>query len=364
MDPVTGVDRGSTSQVRKVDEFTAVATISSTGSEPIGRYIGSLGMSVPFSTEYGSQIDVLGVIGGPDVDGGLELRAGGLGYRLGLGIGTTVYVNYDHGDYQLGTNELMPLEVKGVHETLALGLRHVWLLGQDRLTASVELAAKQRTDEMLGFDVTDEDLRLLRIGLMHETGKPFAFRRRLALSVTKGLSGFGASLAGNPLPSARGVTPDFLRVAFSAEVSIPLPGATYVNGGVIGQFTEDSLPVTQRCGYGTNAYSRGFDRSYVLADRCFGGRIELAHDFQPPSMATGALRRTQGFVGLDGGRLRNMGSPVFTGERDGWSSASWGVRTLQGNFLGELALTHVTSEPEGVTPQDETRLWFQAAYQF
>ncbi|WP_353474929.1 ShlB/FhaC/HecB family hemolysin secretion/activation protein [Salipiger sp. H15] len=364
VDPVTGVDRGSTSQIRKVEELTAVATLSSTGSEPIGRYVGSLGLSLPFGTEHGSQLDLLGVLGGPDVDGGPELRASGFGYRLGLAEGTTAYLNYDYGDYRLGTERLMPLEVKGVHKTLAVGLRHVWQLGEDRLTGSVELAAKQRTDEVLGFDVTDEDLRLIRLGLTHETGKLFGFRRRLALAVTKGLSGLGASLAENPLPSARGVTPDFLRVSFSAEVSIPLEAATYVNAGVIGQVTGDSLPVSQRCGYGTNGYSRGFDRSYVLADRCFGGRVELAHDFQPPDMSTGVLRRTQGFVGLDGGRLRNMGNPLFAGEEDSWSSASWGVRTLQGNFLGEIALSHILDKPGGSTPQDKTRLWVQAAYQF
>ncbi|WP_226625319.1 ShlB/FhaC/HecB family hemolysin secretion/activation protein [Alloyangia pacifica] len=358
------MDRGSTSQIRKVEELTAVATISSTGSDPIGRYVGSLGVSFPFATEYGSQIDVLGVLGGPDIDGGPELRAGGLGYRLGLGTGTTLYVNYDYGDYLLGTERLMPLDVTGERETMALGLRHVWTLGEDKLTGSFEFAAKSHADEMMGLEVADEDLRLLRLALTYDSGKPFAFRRRLALAVTKGLSGFGASEADNPLPSARGVTPEFLRVAFSAEVSIPVQPATYVNAGVIGQFTRDSLPVSQRCGYGTNAYARGFDRSYVMGDQCLGGRVELARDFQPPDMSTGALRRTQGFVAVDGGRLRNMGSAVFSGDRDEWSSANWGVRTLQGNFLGEIALSHILSKPEGSTPQDQTRLWFQAAYQF
>lgn len=364
VDPVTGVDRGSTSQIRKVDEFTTVATFSSTGSAPIGRYIGSLGLSMPLETEYGGQIDVLGVLGGPDADGGLELRAGGLGFRLGLDTGSTLYLNYDYGDYQLGTNDLLPLDVTGVHETLALALRHVWMLGEDRLTGSVELAAKQRRDEMLGFEVTDEDLRLLRLGLMHETGALYGFRSRLALAATKGLSGLGASLEDNPLPSARGVTPDFFRLSFSAEASFPLQAATYVNAGVIGQLTRDSLPVSQRCGYGTNGYSRGFDRSYVMGDECFGARIELAHDFQPPSMASGALRRTQGFVAVDGGRLRDKGSEAFAGREDDWSSANWGVRTLQGNFLGELALSHILTKPDGTVQQDKTRLWFQAAYQF
>ncbi|MBE9637458.1 hypothetical protein IQ782_11445 [Salipiger pacificus] len=364
VDPVTGVDRGSTSQIRKVEEFTTVATLSNTGSTPIGRNVASLGVSMPLGSKYGSQIDLLGVIGGLDVNGGLELRAAGVGYRLGVASGTTLYVNYDYGDYLLGTAELLPLDVTGVHETLALGVRHVWQLGESKLTGSVELAAKQRSDEVLGFEVTNEDLRLLRLGVMHETGQPFSLRSRLALAVTKGLPGLGASLAENPLPSARGVTPDFLRVAFSAEASVPLRATTYVNAGLIGQVTRDSLPVSQRCGYGTNGYSRGFDRSYVLADQCFGGRIELAQDFQPPSMASGALRRTQGFAAIDGGRLRNMGSALSDGRSDSWSSANWGVRTLQGNFLGEIALSHILTKPEGPAPQDTTRLWFQAAYQF
>ncbi|WP_157374267.1 ShlB/FhaC/HecB family hemolysin secretion/activation protein [Salipiger sp. CCB-MM3] len=364
-DPVTGVDRGSTTQIRRVDEPQRFVTLSSIGSEPIGPYIASFGLSLPFALPVASQLDLVAVVGGPAEEGGRELLAGGIGYRFDLGAETTVYINYDAGGYLLGTEDLLPLDVRGSNDTLSLGLRRVWSTGLNaRLTGSLELTARGSRAEVLGQPGTDENLRLLRFALLHETGQLFGARRRLSVSLTKGLAGLGASRADNPRASAPGVTSEFLRLAASAEASVPLRGKNFLNFGVIGQYSVDSLPPSQRCGYGTNNYARGFDQSFVNGDRCLGARIEVAHDFRGPALQSGKLQRTQGFVGLDGGWLRDNSNALLRAETDQWASLSWGLRHLQGDFLGELSITHILDEPLGAADQDTNRLWFQAAYQF
>lgn len=361
-DPATGVDRGSTSRIRALDKPTGFFTFSSIGAEPIGPYIGSTGYSLPNLALERDQLDVVAVIGGPSAAAGLELAAGGAGYRLTLGDARpTLYANVDFARFELGTRDLLPLQARGTHANATFGARQTWSLGLGALTGSLEFTARRERAEITGADVVHEDLRFVRFAVVQSQGLPYGFQSRLALSITKGLPGLGASPTANPKPSAPGATSDFLRVAASAEASIPLHGNFLMNAGIIGQWSNDSLPLSQRCGYGTNNYSRGFDQGYVNGDRCLGGRMELAHDFQRPSPGD---RKTQAFLGIDGGYVWDNANALLSAGRDDWSSVSLGVRTLQGRFLAEVSLTRVLALPEGATPQDETRLWFQTAVQF
>ncbi len=364
-DPATGVEKGSVSSILSFPKPTGFATFSSIGSRPIGPYVSALGYSIPNVLGHGDQVDVLGVLAGPSDIGGLELGAGGLGYRFDLGNGLTLRSNADYGHYSLGTSDLLPLQIKGSVANLSFGARKVWTLGADhRLTGTLEVAGQATRGQTLGVATVDENLRFIRIAAIEEYGRLFGFQRRLAVSITKGVAAFGASPVSNPAASVSGATSRFLRVAFSAEASFPLKGAFLLNAGVVGQWTDDSLPLTQRCGYGTNAYSRGFDQGYVLGDRCLGSRLELAYDFHRPSPGDHGLTLTEGFVGLDRGVTEDNPNSFSPRSHDGWSSLSIGIRTLRGNFLGEIALTRILDLPAGSTPQDRTRLWLQSAIRF
>lgn len=340
-------------------------TFSSIGAEAIGPYIGSIGYSLPDLALEGDQLDAVAVIGGPSAAGGLELAAGGIGYRLALGdAGPTLYANADFGGFELGTEALLPLNARGTIVNASFGARQTWPVGGGSLTGSLEFTARSERAESLETEVVHEDLRFIRLAMVQSRGSPFGFQNRFALSMTKGLPGLGASPVANPKSSAPGVTSDFFRVAFSAEASVPLHGNLLMNGGIIGQWSDDSLPLSQRCGYGTNNYSRGFDQGYVNGDSCLGGRLEFAYDFQRPTPGDLKFRRTQAFLGIDGGYVWDNANSFVPATRDRWSSVSFGLRTLQGRFLGEIALTRIFELPEGIAPQDETRLWFQTAMQF
>lgn len=365
-DPSTGVDRGSASNIRKVDQRTGFLTFSSIGAEEIGPYIASATIAWPDLLRTGDQLDLVLVLGGLSESGGLELEAAGLGYRQDLpGTGVTLYFNADHGAYELGSASSLALDIGGSQTNAAIGARKVWALSDNaRLTGSLELALRDSRNEILGTVYSEERLRMLRAALKLERGRPFLFQQRYGVSVTKGFDGFGASPSGSLSGSAPGVATDFLRLAYSAEASVPLSMRFLVNAGVVGQWTTDSLPVSQRCGYGTNAYARGFDQSYVNGDRCLGTRVELAYNLLLPDPRAKMLDLRQAFVGLDGGSIEDLANAVVPGTSDRWSSVSAGVRMARGDFLGEVSVTHILDEPAGAFPQDETRLWLQAAIRF
>jgi hemolysin activation/secretion protein len=137
-----------------------------------------------------------------------------------------------------------------------------------------------------------------------------------------------------------------------------------VNAGVVGQWTNDSLPVSQRCGYGTNNYARGFDQSYVNGDRCLGARIEVAYHVTQPKLSATEIDLGQAFFGLDGGYIADVANDVLAQTDDTWSSVSMGYRMAKGNFVAEIAVTRILDEPVGAFAQDRSRIGVQAAYKF
>jgi hemolysin activation/secretion protein len=365
-DPSTGVDRGSASVVRKVDTRTGFLTFSTIGAEEIGPYIASATLAWPDLMLEGDQLDLVFVMAGPSDDGGRELAAFGTSYRYALPLtDLTVYANADRGDFNLGSDQSLALDIKGEQTNAALGVRKVWsLAGAARLTGTFEVALRDSTSEVLGTQVTNESLRLLRTALRHESGFPFSLQQRYAVSLTKGFDGFGASATTNPLASAPGVTTNFVKLAFSAEASVPLSARFLINVGVVGQWTNDSLPVSQRCGYGTNNYARGFDQSYVNGDRCLGTRVEVAYHVTSPKMTATEIDLGQAFLGLDGGSITDVANDFLAQSDDVWSSVSMGYRMAKGSFVGEIAFTHIFDKPTGAFAQDDSRIWAQVAYKF
>ena len=365
-DPVVGADRGSASLIRKLDEPTQFLTFSNTGSDVSGQYVLGYGLARPDLMQEGDQLDVTAVWAGPSKDGWRELLAGGIGYRFPVGLeGTTAFLTVDYGDLIFGTTETLFLEAKADRRQIALGLVRERSLANDaKVRLSGELISRSVNAEVLGFPSLEEELTSLRLSAQYSRGVPLLFQQRLAVSLSKGFDSFGASESGNLLGSNPGAASDYLRVSFAAEASVPLSKEWVINAGLIGQWTDDSLPVSQRCGFETNAYARAFDYAVVVGDRCLGSRVEVAYNIALPDPTADKILFTQGFVGIDKGRIDNVANIASPGGGDSWSSLSAGIRTLSGNFLGEVAVTRILDRPDVAADQDRDRLWFRTAIQF
>lgn len=365
-DPVVGVDRGSTSRVQSVENNTGFLTFSNTGAEEIGPYVVGLGAALPSLIIDNDQLDLIAVIAGPSDDGQKELLGGGIGYRINLpDTGYTFSVNGDVNDVRLGGAKSIAFGIEGEVANFALGLRKKWLgANKSRLSTGIEFIAHDENWRAFGKKQRDESLRLMRGSFSVRNGKPFGIRSRFSISALKGFDDFGASPKNNKYSSKPGITTDFFRVAIGAEISLPLSRRFVANAGVIGQWTNDSLPLSQRCGYQTNEYARGFDLAYVNGDNCIGGRAEIAYNLKLPQPSAKKLSYSQAFVGIDGGLLKNNANSVSAGRNDSWSSLSLGVRALYGNAISEISLTEILDQPIGGFEQDNTRVWFRSALKF
>lgn len=361
-----GIERGSTALIGPVDKRTFFATFDTFGSEDIGPSIMSAAAALPGLIVEGDQLDAVAVLGGPVETGRQELVAGGLGYRIKLSrSGPTLFVNGDYADVTLGSAESRALDSKGENWNLTFGARHVWALSPAAsVTGELSFIAREWNGEVLGMPVIDEDLRVLRAGLSYVSSTPNGPRKRLGVIVHKGLAGLGSSDSENPMASLPGASADFLTASFSAEAAMPLSSQWVVSIGAIGQWSDAPLPFSQRCGYGTNEFSRAFDRTFVNGDRCLGGRGEIGYNLPAPTLTGGFLAFAQVFAAADAGWLWNVGSDAAPAWQDTWSSVYAGLRAATSRSIAEITLSRIVDEPEGLVEQAETRFWIRSAVRF
>lgn len=361
-----GVERGSTALIGPVDKTTFFATFDTFGSEEIGPSIMSTAAALPGLIVNGDQLDAVAVLGGPIETGQQELLAGGLGYRIKLpGAGPPLFVSGDYADITLGSAESRALDAKGWNWNLTFGARRDWALSPAAsVTGELSFTAREWYGEVLGTPTIDEDLRVLRARLSYRSGTPMGVRKRFGVILHKGISGLGSSGIDNPTPSLTGASPEFLTASFSAEVAIPLADQAVLSVGSIGQWADVSLPFSQRCGYGTNEFSRAFDRSFVNGDRCFGGRAEIGYNLPAAAMSGGLFAFAQLFAAADAGWLWDVGNEAEPSSNDSWGSVYAGLRAATSNFIAEISVSRILDEPVGLVNQDSTRVWIRSAARF
>lgn len=361
-----GVDQGSTALLPEVSATTRFFSFDTYGSSIIGPDITTLSIARPGLVADRDQVDAVAVVAGALETGPTEVIAAGLGYRMPLGsAGLAWFVNLDHAEVVLGGQLSRALDLRGNRSNAALGLRQTWQTAAGTtLKATVEMRLRRSRGDVLGRTVLDEDLRILQASLRGESGVPFGLRKRFGASIAKGLDALGASDRANPAASLPGASSAFLRLSLAGEVSLPVSARMVVNAGMAGQWADRSLPLSERCGYATNAYSRGFDQTVANGDRCIAARVELARYLAMPAADRPDAPLVQGFAGLDGGRVWNLGNGILPAETQGWSSLSVGVRGLRGDAIAEIAATRILDDFRTATTQDDTRVWLRIGYRF
>jgi hemolysin activation/secretion protein len=360
----TGVERGSTALVLPVDEPTTFVAVDRFGSEDVGPFVFSLAHARADILTDGDQLDVVVAGAGPDRAGTAELGAVGLGYRLALGPELTAYLNGSVARVAPDGPLTARAAIEGHRAQVALGLRRDIAAGSDmRLSQIVELRARETGATSFGTTILDERVSSVFVGFRRNAGSPLGRQSRLGAALSAGVAEYGRSAIPGALASDPGASETFLRVSASAEGSLPLFGPWAINAGLVGQVSAASLPVSQKCGFETNAYSRGFDISELLGDSCLAGRGELAANLRRPG--PGSRLWVQAFAGIDGGRATLNANDLRDGRDADWSSVNLGVRALAEDWVAEISLSDVLESPaSAATAEGDGRLWFRAAWRF
>lgn len=360
-----GVERGSTALVERVDVPTTLFTLDSFGSDDVGPWVSSLTFALPSVVASTDQIDVTFVVAGPGEVEKDELLAAGIGYRVeAWDPDTTLYMTASYARLSPDGSLTRPLSIDGSRRLLGLGLRRT-VEADDVVTDYVlELRGRESKGRSFGWPILDERIAAIFAGVRRSTGQPLELQTRLGAAMSAGIAEFGDSTPPSALASVPGAARQFFRTSASAEASIPLSPLFAINAGVVGQWANAPLTASQRCGFGTNAYSRGFDQSEILGDICLSGRVELAANAFLPQ-PDGSFLWVQPFAGLDGGHFRNLATRFDGNSTGNWSSASVGLRSLGTDWIAEFAWTKVIEAPAvAIATSGEERLWFRGGVRF
>jgi hemolysin activation/secretion protein len=360
-----GVERGSTALVETVEVPTALFTLDSFGSEDVGPWVSSLTFALPGVIAPTDQFDLTAVVAGPGEVEKNELLAAGVGYRLRpWDPETTLYLTASYARVSPDGPLTRPLSLDGSRKLLGVGLRRSVETDDAVTDYVIEFRARDSEGGSFGIPVLDERIAAVFLGVRRSTGQPFEVQTRFGAAVSAGVAEFGDSLPPGVLASVPGAAERFFRASASAEASVPLSRVFAMNAGLVGQWSNAPLTVSQRCGFGTNAYSGGFNQSEILGDICLSGRVELAANAILPS-PDGTSLWLQPFAGIDGGRFQNLATRFAGNSTDDWSSVSIGIRALGTDWISEIALTKIFRAPSiAISMSGEERLWLRGGLRF
>jgi hemolysin activation/secretion protein len=197
-----------------------------------------------------------------------------------------------------------------------------------------------------------------------------------SVRASRGLSAFGATRDGYPFSGRSGnETFSFIKVAGEVQRTQPLfspfEGALFsLQGLVIGQYSGDILPQSEKCFLGGNRLGRGYYAGQVTGDTCAGFAVELQFDLAydvPLAPAWGSNRfASQFYLFRDFARsFENL--PTDPDRR--LSSWGGGVRTVISDAvqLDVEGVHRVVRQPEAATattPLKTTAFFVRALVRF
>jgi hemolysin activation/secretion protein len=224
------------------------------------------------------------------------------------------------GEGLTGKLSLVDGETKPGGQLAVLGLDGKAFIGEAALSYPLIRARRRNLSLTGGVDWVDESTDITGAGRLSDDHLRIAYARadgdlrpwlgdrfmQLAGSVElrQGVTGLGASGAGDPNLSRFGGRPDAFVARFHGSLDLPLVGALSLHGAVEAQYAGVPLLAYEQMPLGTLTIGRGYDPSVLSGDKGVAGTAELR--FGPVRMKSAI--QVQPYLFYDAGRVENYGS--------------------------------------------------------
>lgn len=196
-------------------------------------------------------------------------------------------------------------------DNLSVGLTYPVLRSrQSSLGLRSTLGGYNNSSDTSAGRVSQDNIRALRIGLTADYADDFGGISLIDVEGSKGLSGLGASKAGDPM--LLDANPSFSKLTLYAARLQNLGGSWSLLVAVTGQASGSKLPSAEQIGLGGDTFLRAYDPSEVIGENGSAGKVELRFN-----QAFGAVSTTF-YVYGDSGQVRRK----QTGADDQISSLS------------------------------------------
>ncbi len=163
------------------------------------------------------------------------------------------------------------------------------------------------------------------------------------------------------LPSRTSAVQEFTKFNLSGSHLRYLTQHTSLLFSANGQYSGDSLPVSEQLGYGGSSYGMAYQPSELTGDKGVMGSISLRYDLAPPSY----LSQLQPFVSYDIGELW-VNSPV-AGQDIDTSGSSIGVGfnfVLKHGLQASIMLAAPLTKAPSANTDKDLKLFFNLSWSF
>ena len=203
-------------------------------------------------------------------------------------------------------------------DTVSIGLTYPVLRSrQASLGVRAHLTGYDNRSDTTAIRVSQDRIRALRMGLTADYADAVGGISLLDIEVAKGLSGLGASRAGDPL--LLGAVPTFSKLTLYAARLQSLGANLSLLVAVTAQASGDKLPSAEQLGLGGETFLRAYDPSEVIGENGLAGKVELRSN-----LSFGAVESTL-YAYVDSGQVRRK-QVGAADQKASLSAAGIGVR--------------------------------------
>lgn len=227
------------------------------------------------------------------------------------------------------SGELFQLDTDS--ESLSLGIGYPVLRSRStNLGVRATLAGYNGSSDIAdGLPLSEERLRSVRLGLSFDRTDGLGGVNLIDIEFARGLSGLGASEAGDVLLSREGTNPQFSKTTLYLARLQSLGGEWSLLAAGTAQSSSDILASSEQFGLGGEVFLRAYDPSELLGDQGAAAKLELRYNQTFASVASTWYAFYEGGTvrsrNADGSQLRQSARSAGVGLR---LSASRGLKAF------------------------------------
>jgi hemolysin activation/secretion protein len=259
---------------------------------------------------------------------------------------------------------LKPFELDSRAKYLSVGMQYQWVRQrQENLSLNMSFDMRESKVDALNRALTRDHIRALRAGFSYDVSDAWEGYNVVNVTLSQGVSMFGANEENEPTLSRAEATPDFHKAEFSYTRLQQIVDAWSVVISASGQFSPDALYSSEEFGYGGQAFGRAYDASDIGGDSGIAASVELRYggwlDVEPVAVSP--------YIFYDAGAVWNHD----TGQEnyESASSAGFGIRGettlgISGNVGIAWPLTRDIENPIYGGNGSNPRLMFELSKRF
>jgi hemolysin activation/secretion protein len=183
---------------------------------------------------------------------------------------------------------LTPYEIESSSTFISGSIGYQWIRQRDEnLSLKLALDSRDSSTDLLGFALTRDHIRALRATATYDGTDRWYGSNTANLTISRGISGLGASKKGALDISRAEAVPDFTKAELSLTRAQGLTNdwSLFLSGQM--QRASGPLFSSEEFGYGGQTFGRAFDASEITGDHGINGSLELRYshwgDLQPVS---------------------------------------------------------------------------------